>query len=55
MKDLLKGNFPAARKVLADEERQDERAQFRKRALESISGSMVFVEDRLIYWDILDE
>ena len=55
MSDLLRGNFTPERTVEADDAKPDERAEFRKRALESISGSMVFVEDKLLYWDIIEQ
>ncbi len=50
MTDILKSNFGA--KLESKEQSVAERAAFRARALESISGSMVFVEDTLLYWDI---
>ena len=53
--DLLKGNFQPQRQVTSPDDDQDERAAFRKKAIESISGSMVFVDDKLLYWDIADE
>lgn len=55
MTDLLRGNFQVANPVQAEDAQSDQRAQFRKRALENISGSMVFVEDQLLYWDLADE
>lgn len=55
MTDLLKGNFQPQRQVTSPDDDQDERAAFRKKAIESISGSMVFVDDKLLYWDIADE
>ena len=55
MSDLLKSNFSHANPVQAQAGTDDARAAFRKTALESIAGSMVFVEDRLLYWDLLDE
>lgn len=56
MSDLLRANFtPSARVEALEAERLDARSEFRKRALESIAGSMVFVEDTLIYWDIEHE
>lgn len=42
--DLLRGNFKAQREVKKDEEKKDERAEYEKKAKESIGGSMVFVE-----------
>ena len=55
MTDLLRGNFTPAKKVVADPQAENERATFRKRALENISGSMVFVEDCVLYWDLVNE
>ena len=58
MSDLLKGNFEVKNKVVANEER-DEAAEFknqyRKKALESIGGSMVFVEREKLFWDGTDD
>ncbi len=58
MSDLLKGNFQVKNKVVANEER-DEAAEFkneyRKKALESIGGSMVFVEREKLFWDGTDD
>ena len=51
---LLRSNFDVTMPEPAPAA-QSERETFRKRALESISGSMVFVEDALIYWDCNDE
>lgn len=54
MTNLLRGNFNIS--LSAEPQAQEgEREAFRRRALESISGSMVFVEDALIWWDIADE
>jgi hypothetical protein len=54
MSDLLKGNFQVKHKVVSNETR-DEAAEFkseyRKKALESIGGSMVFVERETLFWD----
>jgi hypothetical protein len=54
MSDLLKGNFQVKREVVVNETR-DEAAEFkseyRKKALESIGGSMVFVEREKLFWD----
>lgn len=55
MSDLLRSNFGATMPAATPEDaRQSERDAYKKRALESISGSMVFVEDALLYWDILE-
>ena len=51
---MLKSNFEVT-EIKSQPSDKDARAEFRKRALESISGSMVFVEDEILYWDILDE
>lgn len=44
MDSLLKGNFTPQRSVEKEEEKKDERAEYEKKAKESIGGSMVFVE-----------
>lgn len=54
MSDLLKGNFDVKRKVEEKEEKNnatDISNEFRKKALESIGGSMVFVEREKLFWD----
>lgn len=48
---LLKGNFEPRREVVADEKKEDAQAQYEQKALESIGGSMVFVERRKLYHD----
>lgn len=50
---LLRSNFDVTMPETAPAE-HSEREAFRKRAIESISGSMVFVEDALLYWDIAE-
>lgn len=54
MSDLLKGNFQVKHKVVVNEERDeaaDFKSEYRKKALESIGGSMVFVEREKLFWD----
>ena len=52
MESLLKGNFkPKADVEKEPETPPDPKEEYLEKALESISGSMVFVERRLIYWD----
>lgn len=54
MSELLKGNFDVKRKVdLSDRQdtADDLKAEFRKKALESIGGSMVFVEREQLFWE----
>jgi len=54
MSGILKGNFQVKHDVVVNEKR-DEAAEFkseyRKKALESIGGSMVFVEREKLFWD----
>jgi len=50
MSDLLKANFPT-QEVKADETPPDPKAEFRKKAIESIGGSMVFVEREMLTYD----
>lgn len=47
--DLLKGNFQTAENPKAEEATQG--SDYRKKALENIGGSMVFVERKLLEWD----
>ena len=49
--DLLKGNFKPREEVKPDESKPDPKAEYRKKALESIGGSMVFVEREMLTWD----
>lgn len=50
MSELLKGNFDVKHKVEITET-GDDAAEFRKKAIESIGGSMVFVERDKLFWD----
>lgn len=52
--NLIRATFPLVSDTATVSE-SSQREEFRKRALESISGSMVFVEDKMLYWDIADE
>ena len=49
--DLLKGNFKPQHEVPAEEEKADPKAEYEKKAKESIGGSMVFVERKKLYHD----
>ena len=49
--DMLKGNFKPKGEVLKEELTVDQRAEYEKRAKESIGGSMVFVERKKLYHD----
>ncbi len=54
MSELLKGNFEVKNTVVANEHQDpsaDMRSEFRKKALESIGGSMVFVEREKLFWE----
>ena len=53
MTDLLKGNFVVKKKIQINEEcgERDLAAEFRKKALDSIGGSMVFVEREKLLWE----
>lgn len=57
MTGLLKGNFDVKRKVESTEQKDEAvefKNEFRKRALESIGGSMVFVEREKLFWEDTD-
>lgn len=49
--DLLRGNFKPKNEVAAEEKKDDPKAEYEKKAKESIGGSMVFVERRKLYHD----
>jgi hypothetical protein len=53
MTKLLKGNFQVKQNIeVPNEEKElNTAAEFRKKALESIGGSMVFVERKKLLWD----
>jgi hypothetical protein len=53
MSELLKGNFTVKNKVKIKEDTQeaDSNSEYRKKALNSIGGSMVFVERNKLFWD----
>lgn len=54
MTDLMKGNFEVKRKVEMTEdidEAAEFKKEFRKKAIESIGGSMVFVEREKLFWE----
>ncbi|XQW85827.1 hypothetical protein ACOYR1_03545 [Thalassotalea piscium] len=53
MSDLLKGNFTTKKEVKKPEENKDTSVQqeFKKAALNSIGGSMVYVERTDLTWD----
>jgi len=53
MSELLKGNFTVKNKVEVNVENEEANTinEFRKKAIESIGGSMVFVERDRLFWD----
>jgi hypothetical protein len=51
MSDLLKGNFQVKNKVISKDKETDLNSEFRKKAISSVSGSMVFVERNKLVWD----
>lgn len=57
MSDFLKGNFKPARDVKASEseKKEDLTSRLKKEALNSIGGSMVYVERTGLEWDGEDE
>ena len=56
MNKYLKGNY-RVKKDIKEEENQEKnksnnfKDEYRKRAIESVSGSMVFIERDLMVWD----
>lgn len=54
MSSFLKGNFEVKHKVEDKKETSEAdrlKEEFRKKALESIGGSMVFVERSKLFWE----
>lgn len=57
MSGLLKGNFDVKHNVESSEPKnksEDIKEEFRRKALESIGGSMVFVEREKLFWEDSD-
>ncbi len=52
MSDFLKGNYDLDKKIVVDaEESKSAKDEFKQKALNSIGGSMVFVEREKYVWD----
>jgi hypothetical protein len=54
MSELMKGNFDVKRKLDVpdvSDDSADFKNEFKKKALESIGGSMVFVEREMLFWE----
>lgn len=54
MSELLRGNFQVKNDVIVDDvvdEKTSFNNEFRKKAMESIGGSMVFIEREKLFWD----
>ncbi|MDB4037913.1 hypothetical protein N9519_02590 [Candidatus Thioglobus sp.] len=51
MSDLLRGNFQVKNKVKLKDEKPDSDSEYRKKAINSVGGSMVFVERNKLVWD----
>jgi hypothetical protein len=54
MANLLKGNYKVKTKV-DDKNEQNDDSGYKEKALNSIGGSMVFVERKKLYWDGNDD
>ena len=54
MANLLKGNYKVKTKIF-DKKEQNDDGGYKKKALNSIGGSMVFVERKKLYWDGNDD
>ena len=58
MSELLRGNFTVKHNVNVQETANEDdvlKAEFKQKALESIGGSMVFVERQKLFWDESDD
>ncbi|MGZ4953850.1 MAG: hypothetical protein ACXV8Q_01965 [Methylobacter sp.] len=57
MSELMKGNFEVKHKLTLTDVNEDSanfKTEFKKKALESIGGSMVFVEREMLFWESTD-
>jgi len=57
MSELMKGNFEVKRKLAVtdvSDDSADFKNEFKRKALESIGGSMVFVEREMLLWENTD-
>jgi hypothetical protein len=48
---LIRSNFPTKKDVLPDDTEPDDTLEYEKKAIESIGGSMVFVERKKLLWE----
>lgn len=55
MKNLLKGNYKVKTKVVEKKGKKSQDSNYKKEALNSVGGSMVFVERDKLFWDGDDE
>lgn len=53
--NLLKANFSVKAQVSAEPVIADPKAEFRKKAIESVGGSMVWTERQTLFWNGQDE
>ena len=51
MTDLIKATFPVQKQVIPDTQ-PDKQAEYERKALENIAGSMVFVERKRLTFDV---
>ena len=52
--DILKGNFKTKKKPKLSEKKKDKSSfneEFKRKAIENIGGSMVFVDRKTVVWD----
>ena len=55
MEKILKGNYNVKKPIIDEKKNESKKDQYRKKALNSISGSMVFVERNELFWDGSEE
>ena len=55
MTNLLKGNYKVKTKVFDKKNGKTVDDSYKKDAMASIGGSMVFVERKKLYWDLNDD
>lgn len=54
MSELLRGNFEVKKPVKiidSSDDRENVNKEFQKKAMDSVGGSMVFIEREKLFWD----
>ena len=55
MENILKGNYEMKKPIIDKKKKESMKDKYRQKALNSICGSMVFVERNELFWDGSEE